>query len=301
MKLLSDANILYHWVSRNAAHRRFELVEKIKISSAGRSTEIRHFPVEGAPTWLMVPALGVEARYYDRLGAAMAALGVGFAAVDVPGHGAHNLRAKRGVDYGYNEIVEDVRAAAIALRQHADGELILGGHSLGGQAALIAANEAPVDRVCVVACCIPWIENWDGSVRRQTALASYAFPLLSKAFGYYPGHLVKFAGREGRQLMTEWAKVVKTGAYPGELQNELLELEKPVTAVDVVGDMWAPARAVDQLKDVVPSASLTRKTIEDGPWKPGIEAHFKWATKTDYSAGFLAEFLVPGNVMFRAG
>ena len=271
------------------------MVEKIKISSAGRSTEIRHFPVEGAPTWLMVPALGVEARYYDRLGAAMAALGVGFAAVDTPGHGAHNLRAKRGVDYGYHEVVEDVRAAAVELRKHIDADLILGGHSLGGQAALIAANEAPVDRVCVVACCIPWIENWDGPVRRQTALASHAFPVLSKAFGYYPGHWVKFAGREGRQLMTEWAGVVKTGLYPGELQNELLKLEKPVTAVDVVGDMWAPARAVDQLKDVVPAASLTRKTIEDGPWKPGIEAHFKWATKPDHTAAFLVECLIPDD------
>lgn len=223
----------------------------------------------------------------------MASLGVGFAAVDVPGHGAHSLRAKRGVDYGYHEVVEDVHAAVIELRQRGDYDLILGGHSLGGQAALIAANEAPVDRVCVVACCIPWIENWDGSVRRQTALASYAFPVLSNLFGYYPGHLVKFAGREGRRLMTEWAQVVRTGKYPSELQDGLLRLEKPVTAVDVAGDVWAPARAVDQLKDVVPSAPLTRKTIKDGPWKSGIEAHFKWATNPDHTAAFLVECLFP--------
>lgn len=239
------------------------------------------------PTWLFVPALGVEARYYDKLGEALAAFGIRFAALDAPGHGAHSLRAKRGVDFGYAELVADVRAAADVLAQRTGDRVVLGGHSLGGQASFMAGTSEAVAAVCVVACCIPYIDHWEGRVRTQTRLASRVFPVLANAFGYFPGHLVQFADREGRRLMLEWSQVVRTGRYPEALHAELDRLDKPVTAIDVRGDIWSPARAVDALSDYLKGTSVARSTLE-GPWEAGQAAHFKWARLPQASAEFLA-------------
>src|SRR5262249_46281983 len=96
------------------------------------------------PVLLMLPAMGVAASFYTpfvhTLEQACAATVL---MLELPGQGASPLRASSGDDFGYREVVETFIPEAVqrAVAQHPGRPLILAGHSLGGQLALLAAAE----------------------------------------------------------------------------------------------------------------------------------------------------------------
>ena len=96
--------------------------------------------------WL--PALGVTARHYARFAEALAAEGIGLARHEWRGAGSSNLRARRGVDWRYRDLLADIRDGLAALRvRHPDARIWIGGHSLGAQFAALAALTGPQDAV----------------------------------------------------------------------------------------------------------------------------------------------------------
>src|SRR5262249_62324743 len=96
------------------------------------------------PVLVMPPAMGVAAGFYTpfvhTLEQACAATVL---TLELPGQGASPLRAASGDDFGYREVVETLIPEAVqrAVTQHPGSPLILVGHSLGGQLALLAAAE----------------------------------------------------------------------------------------------------------------------------------------------------------------
>lgn len=233
---------------------------------------------------LFACAMGVEASYYAPFAEALSRRGVLVAMCDLRGHGTSNLRPRRGVDFGYREIVEiDIPAAVEVVRNRAsDLPLYLGGHSLGGQLVMlhVAAVRPRMDGMVLVACAIPFYRNWHGRSRTFIRVASRLFPILGLVMGYVPGYRFGFGGTEARTLMRDWAHNARTARYEPigssvDYEKALREVEVELITVNVAGDDMAPPRAVDFLLEKVPHARGVRVEAELSEPKPA--AHMKWA------------------------
>ena len=89
---------------------------------------------------LGLPAMGVPASFYARFADALgAATGADVEFADLPGQGERPERARDGADFGYREIVEEDLPDWVARRraEHPGRPILLLGHSLGGQLALL--------------------------------------------------------------------------------------------------------------------------------------------------------------------
>ena len=74
----------------------------------GSSTTLTLFRTgrPGAPGVLFLPAMGVEAVYYEVLADTLVEEGVDVALCDLRGHGRSSVRPSRRTNFGYREILE---------------------------------------------------------------------------------------------------------------------------------------------------------------------------------------------------
>ena len=233
---------------------------------------------------LFACAMGVEASYYAPFAESLSERGIAVAMCDLRGHGTSNLRPRRGVDFGYREIVEyDLPAAVEAVRARAaDLPVYLGGHSLGGQLVMlhVAAARPEIAGMALVACAIPYYRNWTGRSRAFIRFAAFAFPIVGALLGYVPGDRLGFGGTEARTLMRDWAHNARTARYEPagsdvDYEAALADLEVELVTVNVAGDEMAPANAVDFTFEKVPHARGQRLEARLSEQRPGT--HMRWA------------------------
>jgi predicted alpha/beta hydrolase len=241
-------------------------------------------PEQPRAVLLFVCALGVEASYYAKFSEAMAERGVAVAMCDLRGNGTSSLRPRRGVDFGYREILEnDIPVAIAAVRARMPSvPLYVGGHSLGGQLMMlhVAAQKPEIAGVVLVACAIPYYRNWDGSSRRQVLLATRLFPILGFLLGYVPGKRFGFGGTEARTVMRDWSHNASTALYEPrgstvDYEAALRDAEMNFVTVNIDGDDMGPPKAVDFMFEKVPKARGARIEAKLSEPKPG--AHVRWA------------------------
>lgn len=228
-----------------------------------------------APVIVVAPAMGMQARYYLPLIEALAAAGVNAAVAEQRGHEASGGRVPgRDYDFGYAELVDDLAQAIDAIRAALpDAPLHVLGHSLGGQVATAYAGSRPgaLDGLVLVAASTPHWRHWGP----RLLVAGYAFPLVSRLVGHFPGERLRFAGREARGVMRDWGVLTRTGRLVVGDQG-LAGLRLPVLAVSIEGDALGVPAAVDALAAKLPHARLTREHLTD----TGLD-HFRWARETD--------------------
>jgi predicted alpha/beta hydrolase len=251
--------------------------------------ELRSFTCE-APraVVLVVPAMGVAAKFYDRLGEELAAAGLAAFVMDLRGIGSSSLRASRSVDFGYRELVElDLLAAANAVKTSSKSlPLILLGHSLGGHLAILfsALHGDMISGAVVVAGGTPYFRNWKLPMSAVTFFGSSVMRGLGIALGYVPGNRLGFGGREANRVVAEWARFVRTGKLTvggidqKALARDLDRVKSPLLGISFEEDEYAPRISVDRLVAMLPNAKLTRIHFERGAVGEGID-HFRWAKK----------------------
>jgi predicted alpha/beta hydrolase len=249
---------------------------------------------------LFMCALGVEASYYEPFAKALSRKGIMAAICDLRGNGTSSLRPRREVDFGYREIVEhDIPAAVKVVVEESPGiPLLLGGHSLGGQLAMlhVAATRPPIEAMVLVACAIPYYRNWSGKSRAFIQLLSRVFPVLGSLLGYVPGHRFGFGGIEARTLMRDWSHNARTARYEPigstfDYEAALADIEIDLVTVNVDGDAMAPPNAVDFLLDKVPGAKGVRIEAKLSAPKPGPSAHMRWARDPDDVVRAISDWL----------
>ncbi|GAB2501712.1 alpha/beta hydrolase family protein [Arenimonas alkanexedens] len=230
-----------------------DIEERPVASADGHVASLRiHRAGPGAPGLLWLPALGVPASKYDDFGQAIAARGMHCAVHEWRGNASSTLRARRGSDWGYRELLQQDLPASIGAL--APGDWYFGGHSLGGQFAAMAAARQP-DRcrgLVLAATGVPDARTFRGRQRLGIGLFARAIPLLTGLAGYYPGHRLKFAGREAGQLMRDWAATVHGGHYrdygDGEaLDAKLARLALPTLALCFSEDWLVPEASLQAL------------------------------------------------------
>ncbi len=234
---------------------------------------------------VLMPALGVAARFYLPLADALCHAGINVALVEQRGHGQSALRPSWRVNFGFREaLVHDIPAVLDFVSARAPTlPIYLMGHSLGGHYAAITAGRMPsrIRGVIVAACGSPWVGAFTGNTRRQLRVLVAALPVLSLLCGYYPGDRVGFGGREARRLMADWRDLAKHDVYVARGLDENLEAginayRGPVLALRMAEDPYAPKEAMDSVCDRFQNARIDRQLFTAAQLNDRAD-HFRWA------------------------
>lgn len=250
-----------------------------------------------APALLLQPAMGVKASYYEKLAAALHQAGFHVIVSELRGHEEHGgRRPGRDYDFGYHEMLtEDWPLAVQATKtRFPQAPLYLFGHSLGGQISMLYAGQHAdqlAGLVLVAISSVHW-RLWGFAF----LLYSQTTVLVSALLGHFPGKVFKFAGREARSVIADWARQARTGDFrlgrPQVNHREALaRVTLPVLAVSLQGDFFAPKHAADDLVAKMPQAQLTRLHLD--PKAMGIDGvdHFRWARKPDVVLPVIVDWL----------
>ena len=241
-----------------------------------------------APACIVVPAMGMRASFYAPLLQVLARSGVHAGVLELRGHQRADAPPPgRRYDFGYSDLVEDLAAGVLAVREKwPDARVVTLGHSFGGhvvtaQAAAhpTAGDPARPDALALIATgSVAW-RAW-GRLAPWHLLRSQALLFLTTVVGHFPGQRVGFAGREARTQMTEWARWSRTGRFVVgaeaaaglDVDAGAARVEVPVLAVSVEGDPLAPRSTTNALAGLFTGAPVTL----EHQVLPVDRPHFDW-------------------------
>ena len=248
---------------------------------------------------LWLPALGVAARHYLPLAEALAHRGVATFLHEWRGHGSSSLRAGRGTDWGYRELLAlDLAAseAAMAVVLPDPGiRRAIGGHSLGGQLAAcrLAMSPGSAQALWLVASGAPWWRAFPRPLRYGLPLAYRFLPWLARRYGALPGRRIGFGGNEARGVIADWARTALGGRYAAagldvDLEAGLAAMTHEVRALVMDDDWLAPASSLRFLLTKMPGTSVS--PLELDAQALGTRAdHFAWMNRPAAVAAALAD------------
>ncbi|RKN45537.1 alpha/beta fold hydrolase [Micromonospora endolithica] len=253
--------------------------------------------VPDAPVVLIVPAMGVRARYYRPFAAALRDAGLAVAVADLRGTGESTPTPSRGCRYGYAELVDDIGAVLAALKPLRDGRrTILLGHSLGGQASVLhlALREGhDVDGLALVAVGLPWWRRYPGLRGYGVLPYTQGIAAVSRLLGVWPGW--GFGGRQARGVIRDWAHTARTGRFPRldgvDTEAAVRRIRTPVLAVSVDHDQYTPHATLDHLCAKLVAAPVAREHYTEAQSGARMD-HFTWVRAGAPLARRVARFAV---------
>lgn len=254
--------------------------------------ELRLFepPRTPAAVFLVLPAMGVRASYYDPLGLALARAGQAAVVAELRGQGKSNLRAGRRVDWGYHEaVVFDLPAMLEATRATFPGHPVyLLGHSLGGHlgALFLALRPDAAAGLVLVASGTTWHRNWPVPRRYTLLLQMQLGGLIARTLGYFPGRRLGFADRQARREMLDWAALGRHGRFRPrgpdlDYEAALARVRCSVFSYTFEGDTYTPRAAADHLVDKLAGAAVRRVHLGPADVPAACLHHFQWARTPD--------------------
>jgi predicted alpha/beta hydrolase len=241
-------------------------------------------PETSRAVFLFLPALGVRVRYYAELGRKAADLGYSVAIVPFRGERSSIAETRRR-RYGYHEILEvDVPQLLGKVRAAAGGKpVILAGHSLGGQVALLAASRRPEGIHGVVL--LAGGSNYYGSLppaQRLKRGASVRFVrIVDQLLGFFPGDKLGFGGRQPKKLILDWTHEAIHGAYrfegdTSDPERDLASLSAPVLFVSLTNDKLVPRSCAEYLAAKLKNARVQIEELAPDAFAGRVD-HFRWA------------------------
>jgi predicted alpha/beta hydrolase len=268
----------------------------------GQSVEERRIPVEipdgtsntvtlyrpqgrAKNTFIIFPALGVAAQYYSGFARALAEQGHNAVTADLRGHGHSSVRASRKTNYGYHEMAEmDYPAVVNKVRDELPGSrIILLGHSMGGQLAVLYASLYPetVTALVLMATCSVHYKGYDFPHDWKTLLGTQLVALVARVAGYFPGDRLGFGDRQGKNQILDWARNGCNGRYnvtnsDRDFDALISRLTLPVMALSIRGDNLCQERAVQNLCDKMKNARVLHLTKTMDELEIPNRPHFKW-------------------------
>ncbi|MGH8878094.1 MAG: alpha/beta hydrolase family protein [Stackebrandtia sp.] len=232
---------------------------------------------------VMLPAMGVPAGYYRRFALQLCANGFDVSVPDLRGTGSSTPKPGRAVNFGYTDLVDDISAVYTHLAGDLAGrEVLLLGHSLGGQLGLLhrahhGAGELDIRAGAIIASGLPYHALYGRRSIPLYAIAS-GMTVASTVIGHWPGY--GFAGRQPRRLIRDWAHTVKTGRFPDiggrDSEAALAEVKLPILAVTVQGDPLTPAFTTRHLTDKLSAADVDGHHYRHSEAGARLD-HFTWA------------------------
>lgn len=255
-------------------------------------------PARTERAMLLLPGMGISARHYIAFARGLAERGTRVFIHEWRGNGSSSLRAGKGRDWSYHQLVdEDLGAALEATTGEAGTRVWLAGHSLGSQLACLAASHRPARTagLVLVAGGSPCSRVFPWPMRLLLAVVFRAFPVMSGLLGHFPGKRLGFAGTEAHGVIQDWARTGKTGRYDLdslEFDGEaaLAGLELPVLTVRMADDWFVPEASLDWLLAKLEKCSIDRRIVTRRA--QGARAdHFHWLESPGASSALVAQWL----------
>lgn len=237
-----------------------------------------------APIALLLPAMGVGARYYSLFADRLVAEGLSVALVDLRGQGMSRPRAGRRTKHGFAEVVEmDIPHVVSTLRERFPRRALhLIGHSLGGQLGLLAQahHGALFDRLTLIASGSAWHRAQSGWRAPRHLLVGQAFATIARLLGYWPGDTIGFGGRQSAQMMIDCARQASTGSYrlstaAQDYEAQLAVMTAKVLFLEIEGDTLTPPGSVEHLRSKLDVAEVSGARVPR-PVGTTLGAHFAW-------------------------
>lgn len=242
----------------------------------------------------------VKASYYEPFVQQLKAHGLMAITADLRGLGLSSVRPSSKVDFGYLEIVEDLKTITEVIKDTFPKQKIYGlGHSLGGQIAALAQAKYPnlLDGLILTAANSVYYKGWAGKQRYTNLFGFHVFSLMSRILGYFPGHKVGFGGKAAKTQIIDWSHVGKKGWYKlvgDSLDYEvaLKELKMPVLAIYIEGDWLSPKAAMAHLYQKFNSAApITNFTLTRAA--TGVQLnHFNWVKNSEEIVKTIKEWAI---------
>ncbi|TYT23617.1 hypothetical protein FZO89_15350 [Luteimonas viscosa] len=253
-------------------------------------------PTAPTRTLLWLPALGVAARHYMPFADALARRGVAVFLHEWRGNDTSSLRAGRGRDWGYRELLElDIAASQAVIDRACPGGMprVLGGHSLGGQLACCRLALAPesADALWLVASGAPYWRAFPMPLKAGLPLAYRFLPWLADMRGFLPGRRIGFGGNEAARLIRDWARTALSGRYTADgvaqdLEAGMARLTQPVRALVLSQDWMAPRSSLDFLLDKLAAADVRAACFDERAARTRAD-HYAWMKAPDAVADWL--------------
>ncbi|MGW8847060.1 alpha/beta fold hydrolase [Streptomyces sp. JH002] len=267
----------------------------------GSTTTVRLFPAEdpAAPVVLFLPAMGVRAGYYEVLADVLVENGTHVALADHRGHGGSSVRPGRRRTWGYADllevelptIIEEVRAA-FGVEQ-----LVLAGHSLGGQLALLYTATAPerISRAAVIGTGTAWHRVVTGKDAARRYFGVRLTGVVATLWGYLP-QWFPFAGREARHVILDWVREGRTGRYQlsrteVDYEAALAKSTVPTLFVGFAHDPLVPPAGLRHIADKVTAAPVTLRELSLEQLRLKEPSHYHWARRPQAVADALTEWM----------
>lgn len=277
-------------------------MQETTITAAdGHRFNLRLFPSAAArAVFVLCPAMGVGASYYDRFAEALSAQGFHVAVTDLRGQGSSSWRASREVDWGYARMVEqDWPALTSAVQaQWAGLPLYFLGHSQGGQLALLFLAQRPqgVAGVLTIACGSTYFRGWPFPQSLKILAQTQMVRLPAAVLGYFPGAKMGFGGLQARSEMADWANAGVHGRYDlidagMDYEQGLKAVQTPAWLFSLEGDDFAPPGAAAFLASKLPRARHVHLGAADLP--AGARDHFRWSRHPEAVIPHLLKVLPP--------
>jgi predicted alpha/beta hydrolase len=231
-----------------------------------------------APVFVILPALGVRAGYYNGLATSLKLDGNHVVTFDWENQGG---TSKKFDDHGYKEVLEfDLPTVMTQVREKfPDSKIYLLGHSIGVQFGLLysALHPDEVAGVIAIAGGSLFYKKLKGIKRTKRKVDYHLVKNISKLLGHFPGEYVGLT-KEPAKLMRDWAKEGLRGSFShvDERLDELLtKLEVPVLFITLNNDKHIPIEGSEFLASKLKSAKLTRLHLRD---EYGLNDfhHIKW-------------------------
>lgn len=204
--------------------------------------------------YIVLPAMGVRASYYSVFAEELTVLGT-VITVDWRGHGYSSEIPSWKNDFGYETLVNDVGVVLSCSKDKFPKlEIILVGHSLGGQISSLFVSRFPnhCNKLILIASGSIYYKGWNKGDALKLKVAGITFGFISDLIGYFPGNLIGFARREAKTLIKDWSRNVMTGKY--KLINSDFDYDaamksaKPkILALSFEADHLASQKSVDNL------------------------------------------------------
>ncbi|MGX6601358.1 alpha/beta fold hydrolase [Micromonosporaceae bacterium Da 78-11] len=160
---------------------------------------------------------------------------------------------------------------------------MLVGHSMGGALALLSAAAGTVapDAVVTIATGTSFCSAEFGAWRRvRRYLGIRVVRGITRTLGYWPGHLLGFAGRQPSTVMRDWAYEASHGEFrlyrdPFDYETALSQLRTPRLMLGIDGDDLINPRAVALLARRAADAVRLQVRVAAGERVD----HFSWARR----------------------
>lgn len=254
-------------------------------------------PADAHHALFWLPALGVPMRHYQQLADALAVHGIALARHEWRGVGSSSVRAARGVDWGYAQLLQtDLPASWAAATAALPGlDWSIGGHSLGAQFSVMfaALNPGAFGSMVLVAGGTPWWRNFSAGRAALFRAMLACIPATGAIAGYFPGRRLGFGGNEARSVMNDWAASARGGHYgiPAQIESHIAVLNLPVLAMWLTEDFYVPRAAVDDLLGKMPNAPADIDVLDPATLPDGKADHFSWMQSPQYIAQRIAHWI----------